>query len=229
MPLATSSHAVMPPKTLTNTARHLLVAEDHVEPVGHHLRVGAAADVEEVRRLHAAVRLAGVRDDVEGRHHQPRAVADDPDLAVELDVVEALLLGLGLERVGLLADLERRVVLVAEVGVVVERHLAVQRLEDVARQPGQRVDLDQGGVLVVEDPSTASCTIVTACSASSAGKPASATIARAFSSSTPTLGSIGICFTASGLVLATSSISTPPSTLAMQRYCRLARSRRKEK
>ena len=30
-------------------------------------------------------------------------------------------------------------------------------------------------------------------------------------------GSIGICFTASGLVFATSSISTPPSTLAMQR------------
>ena len=31
---------------------------------------------------------------------------------------------------------------------------------------------------------------------------------------------MAIFFTASGLVLATSSISTPPSTLAMQRYCR---------
>ena len=71
--------------------------------------------------------------------------------------------------------------------------------------------------------------MATAWSTSSAGNFASATIARAFSSSTPAPGSIGICLTASGLVLATSSISTPPSTLAMQRYCRLARSSRKEK
>ena len=152
MPLATSSHAVMPPKTLTKTAFDLRVAEDHVEAVGHHLGVGAAADVEEVRRLDAAVLLAGVRDDVEGGHDQAGAVADDADLAVELDVVEALLLGLGLERVGLVLDLERRVVRVAEVGVVVERDLAVERLEDVALEPGQRVDLDQGGVLLDEDP-----------------------------------------------------------------------------
>ena len=61
-------------------ALDLLVVEDHVEAVGHHLGVGAAADVEEVGRLHAAVRLTGVRDDVEGRHDQPRAVADDADL-----------------------------------------------------------------------------------------------------------------------------------------------------
>ena len=71
--------------------------------------------------------------------------------------------------------------------------------------------------------------MVTAWSVSSAGNLASATISRAFASSTPVPGSIGIFLTASGLVLATSSISTPPSTLAMQRYRRLARSSRKEK
>jgi hypothetical protein len=48
-------------------------------------------------------------------------------------------------------------------------------------------------------------------------------------SSTPVPASIEIFLTASGLVLATSSISTPPSTLAMQRYERLERSSRKEK
>ena len=76
------------------------VAEDDLQPVGHHVGRGAAADVEEVGRLHAAELLARVRDDVERAHHETGAVADDPDLAVELDVVEALRLGLGLERVG---------------------------------------------------------------------------------------------------------------------------------
>ena len=81
-------------------ALDLRVAQDDVEAGGHHLGRGAAADVEEVGRLHAAVLLAGVGDDVQRRHHQARAVADDADLAVELDVVEVVLLGLELERVG---------------------------------------------------------------------------------------------------------------------------------
>ena len=133
-------------------APDLLVVDDHVEAVGHDLGVGAAADVEEVRRLHATVRLPGVRDHVERRHDQARAVADDADRAVELDVVEALVLGLGLERVGLVLDLERLVVGVADLGgVVVERHLAVERLELVAGQPRERVDLDQRRVLLDED------------------------------------------------------------------------------
>src|SRR3712207_7949520 len=55
-------------------------------------------------RLHATVRLPGVRDDVKGRHHQAGAVADDPNLTVQLDVVEPLLLGLCLERVRLVLD-----------------------------------------------------------------------------------------------------------------------------
>ena len=71
--------------------------------------------------------------------------------------------------------------------------------------------------------------MVTACSKTASGNLASVAISRAFAASTPVPGLIGICFTASGLVLATSSISTPPSTDAMQRYCRLARSSRKEK
>ncbi len=96
---------------------HLLVAEDDVEAVGHHLGRCASADVEEVGGLDPAVLLAGVRDDVEGRHHQAGTVADDPDRAVELDVVEVLLLGLELERVDVLDELERRVVLVAELRV----------------------------------------------------------------------------------------------------------------
>ena len=82
MPFATASQAVIPPNTLTNTLLHVRVVQDDVQPVGHHLRARAAADVQEVRRLHPAVRLPGVGDHVQGGHHQAGAVADDPDLPV---------------------------------------------------------------------------------------------------------------------------------------------------
>src|SRR3954453_19631861 len=63
-------------------ALDLRVPEDDVQAVRHHLRGGTAADVEEVRRLDPADLRAGVRDDVQCAHDQPRAVADDADLAV---------------------------------------------------------------------------------------------------------------------------------------------------
>src|SRR5512145_157746 len=132
-------------------ALDLRVVQDDVQAVGHHLGRGATTDVEEVRGLHAGVLLTGVGDDVEGGHHEARAVADDADLAVELDVVEALLLGLGLEGVGRRLVLELRVVLVAEVGVLVEGHLAVERLEVAVAEADERVDLDERRVLLDED------------------------------------------------------------------------------
>ena len=101
--------------------------QDDVEAGGHHLCRRAAADVEEVGRLDAAVLLTGVRGHVQRRHHQARAVADDADLAVELDVVEVVLLGLELQRIGGVAVLELGVVGMPEVGVGVEGDLAVQR------------------------------------------------------------------------------------------------------
>ena len=132
-------------------ALDLAVAEDDVQPGGHHLGRGAAADVEEVGRLDAAVLLAGVGDDVQRGHDQARAVADDADLAVELDVVEVVLLGLELQRVGGVAVLELGVAGLPEVGVGVEGDLAVQRQDLVVGGAHQRVDLDQGGVLADED------------------------------------------------------------------------------
>src|SRR5436305_1866938 len=79
-------------------ALHVGVVEDDVQPGRHDLGRRAAADVEEVGRLDAAVLLARVRHDVQSGHDEPGAVADDADLAVELDVVEVLGLGLGFER-----------------------------------------------------------------------------------------------------------------------------------
>src|SRR5699024_6747308 len=117
----------------------LLIAEDDVETVGHDLGRGAASDVEEVRGLDVVVLLTGVGDDVEGRDDQYRAVADDSDLTVELERV-------------LRADVAQLLVLgVAEVGVVVQGDLAVEGEDVTGTGLDQRVDLDQGGVFVLED------------------------------------------------------------------------------
>ncbi|GAB3997208.1 hypothetical protein GCM10029992_19460 [Glycomyces albus] len=129
-------------------ALDLRVGQDDLEAVGHDRGRGAASDVEEVGRLDAAVLLAGVGDHVEGRHDQARAVADDADLAVELDVVEVLLLGALLQRVDRGGVGERLGVLgVPEVGVLVEGDLRVQRQDLALGSADQRVDLHQGGVL----------------------------------------------------------------------------------
>ena len=87
IPFATSSQRVIPPKMLNSTAFTFWIREQHLER-GHDLiGLGAAAHVEEVRG--AAARL---RDHVERRHHEPGAVAEDSDLAVELHVRDATLL-----------------------------------------------------------------------------------------------------------------------------------------
>src|SRR5487761_1461140 len=64
-------------------AAHRRVGQHDLQPVGHHLGRGAAADVQEVRRAHAAELLAGVGHHVQRGHDQPGAVADDADLAVQ--------------------------------------------------------------------------------------------------------------------------------------------------
>src|SRR5690242_6303706 len=102
------------------------VGQHDLQAVRHHLGRRAAADVEEVGGPDPAERLARVGHHVQGRHDQAGPVADDADLAVELDVVEVLLLGPGLDRVGV-ADVREPGVLLAEGGVVVQRHLAVDR------------------------------------------------------------------------------------------------------
>src|ERR1700728_42014 len=97
-----------------------------LQAVGHHLGGRAATDVEEVSRPHAAELLARVGHHVERGHDQAGAVADDADLALELDVVEVLLPGPRLDRIGVLHIGEPRVLL-TERGVVVEGHLAIYR------------------------------------------------------------------------------------------------------
>ena len=120
---------------------HLLVGDDHGQRVDDRLRLGAAAGIEEVGR-----RAARLGDDVERRHAEAGAVGEDADVAVELDVGEALLLGHRLLRVvGRVRGLGQ--LLVAEDRVAVDRHLGVERDHVAVGGDDQRVDLDQGRVL----------------------------------------------------------------------------------
>ena len=131
-------------------AADLRVAQDDLEAVGHDLCGGAAADVEEVGRLHAAELLAGVGDDVERGHDEARAVADDADLAVELDVVEVLLLG-GASS-GSAASLSSRPRGRGDGRPRSRRGSPCRRGRGPRRRGAhQRVDLDERGVLVDED------------------------------------------------------------------------------
>ena len=130
---------------------HLVVAEDDVQALGHNLGRGAAADVEEVRGLHAAKLLAGHRHHVEGRHDQARAVTDDADLALQAHVVESGRLRGGLARILRGHVHEVGVAGVAEARVVVEGHLAVDGPHGAVGAGDQRVDLDQRRVLVAVD------------------------------------------------------------------------------
>ena len=116
MPRATSSQRVMPPKMLKRIDRTFVSERMHLERGDDLLGLRSAADVEEVRG--AAARL---RDDVERRHHEPRPVAEDADLAVELDVGDAALARHLLLRVGASTVAHRGDVRVLVERVVVDR------------------------------------------------------------------------------------------------------------
>ena len=141
MPRATSSQRVIPPKMLKKTARHLRVADDHLERVDDALRVAPAAQVAEVGRA-----TAGERDHVDGRHRQPGAVPEHPDLAVELDVGDTLLARERLERIGRGRVAHRGDLRMAVERVVVDRELRVERPHVPVGRDDQRVDLAEHGV-----------------------------------------------------------------------------------
>ena len=112
---------------------------------GDPLRRGAAADVEEVGGL-----AAGELDHVHGRHGEPGAVDDAADVALQPDIGQAAVGGLGLARVLLRLVAQLGDLRPAEQGVVVEAHLGVERQDAPFLGDDQRVDLDHGGVELAE-------------------------------------------------------------------------------
>ena len=125
---------------------HVGVGEQDAEGVLDLLGARAAAHVEEV-----GGRAAGQLDDVHGGHGEAGPVHHAADVAaLELDVVQAVLRGLDLERLLLVEVAQLHELGVAEEGVVVEVDLGVEG-EDVARLRDQeRVDLDERGVRALE-------------------------------------------------------------------------------
>ena len=208
-------------------ALHRRVGEHDLQTVGHHRGARAAADVEEVGRLDAAVPLARVRDHVERRHDQAGAVADDADLAVELDVVEVLLLGrpapAGRPRPGRPAPRGRGA------GSRRSRPGSPWRR---AGAPGRRPTLASGLTSTrVASSATNACHSLTAIVDDLVGDLGRELRRRRRSRGPsprrrPSLASIAILATRSGVSAATCSMSMPPATLAMQRKVRFARSSR---
>src|SRR6516162_2233453 len=123
-------------------ALYVGIGGDDLEGRGDLFHGGAAADIEEVCRLHA-VEL----DDVHGRHGKARAVDHAADRAVERDIVEVKfgrldLLGVFFGRIA-----QRHHLGMAEQRVVVEGNLGVEDAELALLGDDQRVDLQHRHVL----------------------------------------------------------------------------------
>ena len=191
---------------------HLRVGADDLERIDHALRVTAAAEVAEVRRP-----PAGERDHVQRRHDEAGAVAEDPDLAVELHVRDAFL-----ARGALLGRVRLEVAHLGDVGVLVERvvvdrELRVERLDLALGRHDQRVDLaehrvgaDERVVELLDDGEDLLLLVrvVDPGARRSGGGPGRA--------GSPRAGRRAACASASGRSAATSSMSIPPSFVSMK-------------
>src|SRR5215204_3523995 len=126
-------------------ALDLLVGGDDIEGGRDLPGIGPSADVAEVGRF-----AAGLGDDVQRAHHQPRPVAEDADVAVELDVLQPDLLRPLLLRVCGLDVAQPGYLFVPVKAGVVHSYLRVQRQDTPFTGDDERVDLDQASVETLE-------------------------------------------------------------------------------
>ena len=190
---------------------HLRVARDDLESVDDSLGVPTPSEVAEVRRP-----ATDERHDVDGRHGQAGAVAEDSDLAVELHVRDTLLAGQRLERVGCgdVAHLGDRGL--PEQRIVVDRELRVERPHFSLRRHDQRVDLAEHRVAPDEGLVELSHDRRDLLLLGSLGDATLVHETRACQGWQPSSGSTWRRTSASGLVAATSSMSTPPCVVNMK-------------
>ncbi len=146
-PSAIRSQRTMPPKILTSTARTRGLERISSKAAVTRSAGGAAADVQEVRRL-PAVQL----DQVHGRHGKSGAVHHAGDVAVEGDVVEIVLARAPLHRIFLAGVAQRRELGVAEQRVGIDVDLGIERQQRPGARDDQRIHLDQAQVLVDVQP-----------------------------------------------------------------------------
>jgi hypothetical protein len=86
-------------------------------------------------------------DHVHGSHSETCAVDDAADLAVETDVIEIMLRGLGLPRILLRGIVHVGDVVPAEQRVVVEGHLGIECEHAVVLRNHERIDLEHDRVV----------------------------------------------------------------------------------
>src|ERR1700738_406349 len=123
-------------------ALHIGIGGDDLERCRDLGLVGAAADVEEVRRRHAVE-----FDDVHRRHRQAGAVDHAADVAVKRDVVEIVFRRLDFLGIFLGLVAQRQHFRVAIERVVVERYLGVEHTQVALFGDDQRGDLQHRHVL----------------------------------------------------------------------------------
>src|SRR3990170_2404933 len=106
---------------------------------------GAAPNIQEVRWL-AASKL----DDIHGGHGQAGPIDHAAHCALQLDVVESKPRGLNLKWRLLVQVAQLLDIGMAKEGVVIKVYLRIQSQESVVGGDHERVDLDQGTVLLLE-------------------------------------------------------------------------------
>jgi len=120
---------------------HAGIAHQNAECVFYLLGGGAAADVQKIRG-----RTAGVFNDVHGGHRETRAIDHAGDVAVELDVVQAVLGGFDFERIFFVEIAQFAKFFVTEQAVVVERHLGVESDEPAIAGNDARIDFQHRSI-----------------------------------------------------------------------------------
>ena len=123
---------------------HFRVRQDQLERRRDALGRGAAADVQEVRRL-AAVQL----DEIHRRHGEARAVHHAGDVAIQRDVVEVVLGRAALHRIFLRGVAQLRKLRLAEQRVRIDVDLGIERHELAGLRDDERIHLDEARVLLL--------------------------------------------------------------------------------
>ena len=146
-PWATQSQRLMPAKMFTRIALTLRSERTRRKAVA--TRSGLAPPPTS-RKLAGSPPACLIMSMV--RHGEAGAVDDAADFALEADIAEVVLGGLGLTRIALRGIVHVGDVAATEHGVVVEGHLGVERQDAVVLGDDERVDLQHGAVAIAERP-----------------------------------------------------------------------------
>ncbi len=126
---------------------HILVFQNDLKPLLNHFFAGPPSYIEEVRRFGACQ-----FDDVHGGHGKPGAVHHGAYVAVQTNVVDIVLLGLGIQGIFLPGIIQGLHLLLPDQPVVIKGDLAVYGKGLSFFGEDKRIDLREGAVLSHKEP-----------------------------------------------------------------------------